>query len=479
MARRENQGLQIALIIFVILTLLLCITTYVFYRQSEEAKKQFAQSQEQLNTSKAAFDLAFNKAEWLKYFVGAEEASERTALDQNTLPKDDELNTLIAKFDRDMQQWRGLDRDTLNYGNLPEKLIAAVRDRNNFARNLETTNLDLQVKVTKTIEDQTARATEAIRGQQTLAEDLAKRTSTFETDRTSLNTKIADRAKRIATVQNELTTTQEAALVAKEEASKDINELEIVRAMLAKKLESLGTENFEMPDGKITWVNQRQNVLWINLGSTDGLRPQTTFSVYEHDSNGVANEETKGRIEVTRIIKGHLAEARILEDEVANPILPGDLIHTAAWQPGRRLRFAMVGVLDIDNDDRTDNALVRRIITMNGGLVDQELTNDGKLVGDGMSVNTRYIIKGPPPISPSGQVDDDVLAAYTDVITRSQRLGISEISLDEFLNYMGWKATTRTVPLGKYTGNRASQSRNEELKQQRREPPARGGDGAF
>src|SRR3990172_7686159 len=34
---RENQGLQIALIIFVMLTIILGVTTYLFFRQYEEA----------------------------------------------------------------------------------------------------------------------------------------------------------------------------------------------------------------------------------------------------------------------------------------------------------------------------------------------------------------------------------------------------------------------------------------------------------
>ncbi|MEZ6118232.1 MAG: hypothetical protein R3C28_16910 [Pirellulaceae bacterium] len=34
MARRENQGLQIALIILVMLTVLLAVTTYLFYSRT-------------------------------------------------------------------------------------------------------------------------------------------------------------------------------------------------------------------------------------------------------------------------------------------------------------------------------------------------------------------------------------------------------------------------------------------------------------
>ena len=39
MATRENQGLQIALIIFLMLTVGLAISTYVYFRSSEEQTK--------------------------------------------------------------------------------------------------------------------------------------------------------------------------------------------------------------------------------------------------------------------------------------------------------------------------------------------------------------------------------------------------------------------------------------------------------
>ena len=39
MAGREGQGLQIAVIIFAMLTIILAITTYIFYSQAQTAQK--------------------------------------------------------------------------------------------------------------------------------------------------------------------------------------------------------------------------------------------------------------------------------------------------------------------------------------------------------------------------------------------------------------------------------------------------------
>ena len=45
---RENQGLQIALIIFVMLTIILGVTTFIFYRQYEEAAIKAGEAEQKL-----------------------------------------------------------------------------------------------------------------------------------------------------------------------------------------------------------------------------------------------------------------------------------------------------------------------------------------------------------------------------------------------------------------------------------------------
>ena len=40
MARRESQGLQISLIVFVMLTVILAVTTYVYWSQAENRNRE-------------------------------------------------------------------------------------------------------------------------------------------------------------------------------------------------------------------------------------------------------------------------------------------------------------------------------------------------------------------------------------------------------------------------------------------------------
>ena len=61
MASRESQGLQIALILLVMLTLLLAVTTFLYYRKSEERGKELAEAKANELAAKTTFDLAFYK----------------------------------------------------------------------------------------------------------------------------------------------------------------------------------------------------------------------------------------------------------------------------------------------------------------------------------------------------------------------------------------------------------------------------------
>ena len=115
--------------------------------------------------------------------------------------------------------------------------------------------------------------------------------------------------------------------------------------------------------------------------------------MYDVDENNIARSERKGSIEITRILGGHLAEARILDDELTNPIIPGDVIYSPVFQPGTAVRFALTGIMDIDGDGQSDHDLIRNLIRINGGVIDAEVDADGKRKGK-ISINTRYLIVG-------------------------------------------------------------------------------------
>ncbi|MBI3838886.1 MAG: hypothetical protein HY288_13265, partial [Planctomycetia bacterium] len=210
----------------------------------------------------------------------------------------------------------------------------------------------------------------------------------------------------------------------------------------------------EVADGKITWVNQRSRTVYVNLGADDGLRRQTKFSVYSADESNAAEADKKAKIEVIRLVSAHLAEARIVDDNLSDPIMPGDQIFSPTWEPGRAEHFGLAGKMDIDGDGESDRQRIRDLIGLNGGVIDEEVTDDGKKSGE-MSINTKYLILGDEPKVVAGEGGKStLLESWTAIRTEAQTLGVKVVNVNDFLDYMGYKPEERTVNLG----NRAKAS---------------------
>src|SRR5690606_13731136 len=87
-----------------------------------------------------------------------------------------------------------------------------------------------------------------------------------------------DYKKQLAAVQTEL----------------DNLRLQLTRAK--EELNSYSGKTFEVPDGEVTWVNQRTGTVWLNRGRQDGLRPNVTFSVFERGATSLEGAVKKGSI---------------------------------------------------------------------------------------------------------------------------------------------------------------------------------------
>ncbi len=203
-----------------------------------------------------------------------------------------------------------------------------------------------------------------------------------------------------------------------------------------------------MPDGRITYVNQRANIVIINLGSADGLRPQISFSVYDRAENSATKAEKKAGIEVIKVLEAHLSEARIVHSETANPVLPGDLIYSPVWKAGQRLRFALTAFMDINGDGVNDRDLIRNLILLNNGVIDVEQGDDGKVNDiNRMSLQTRYLIEGELPTDKFAV--ESQLQGRNQMIAKAQELGIERMPVQKLLGYLGWRSEEKTVSLGR------------------------------
>jgi hypothetical protein len=431
MASSENQGLQIALIIFVMLTIILSVTTFVFFRQADEATiRSIADSKKATDADTALRDELKVSAR-LKELMGVSEGLKPSEVDA----------TAAADFAKYVT---ALSDEKKNYRAALEYLYGTYLDKDDklVAKTTQFMQLEKEKEAFEKAKDALVLAA---RTKQQEAEDrLKKEQLDFTEERNKKNQQEQELKDQLKAKEEELETV-------KTTSQKDIN---VVKAEKAKVEENLGivnekisildpTTGFEVPDGLIVHVSQKAGLVWINVGQADGLRRQVTFSVVSADENVGKGQPTKGRIEVTELKGAHFAQCRILEDEISDPLVPGDKIFTPLWQPGRSEGFGIVGKIDLNGDGEDDRDTIVDMIHMAGGRVDAQVDPKTNKIEGKLNINTRYLILGEAPD------DANVEKDFYKIQKEADQLGIQTITVDKFLDHVGWKNPKETLIFGK------------------------------
>lgn len=453
--RNENPYLQGALIFLVIVVVGLGASTYIFFSQEQEASKKLAEAEERANRQQNRADAAQFAVILLKRTIGWSQENDaqidaaRAGLASRNVELADDIQKIEETFNTDMKKFAAdsnFPPERRNYRVLPNYLLSVTQTKND-----QLTSHDDRNKQLKTAVD-TANA-EMDKAKTAFGEELAKKeVAIAKLD----NDYIADRKRMTGELDSRQTVIDDknkAFDKLTKESNAKIQELEIdlnqaiqLKDGYAAKLRRQETDTFESPDGRVTWVNQGQKVVWINLGPADGLRHQMTFSVFDKGETNVQESTAKAKIEVIRLIDRHLSAARILEDTIENPILPDDLIFSPSWHPGQRIHFALMGFMDIDGDGKNDRSQIRSMIELNGGVVDLEVLDDGTTAGPGLTIETRYLVTGPRA---NEKTSPEMLRTITAVHGEADQLGVELLSYNKLLNQMGYTQEARVVGLGK------------------------------
>ncbi len=452
--RGEGQGLQIAVISFAMLTIILAITTYVFYAQSASASKDVEAKTKTLNDKNAENNKLMYRNAAMRLVLGLGGVTkEEVELAKSKAGGDDaEVKEILDNFTSDMalvgdQVAAG---GTSNYRTFTTNLLAALNKKNASVADAVDQLKNMQLAKDKAALAEKARADTAVAASDSAVADYAKQTQAFADDRTKMEEQGKQLASRISTDAAKTKTEIQRVNDEKDLFVKQNSQLTAVNKRYQERQEEIANNlvNFtENPDGKITRVNQNQQLVWIDRGRADGLLRQTTFSVYDHNERGISDTKPKGRIEILTV-GDRISEARILEDKPANPIIAGDIIETPAWSPGQRIHFALAMKMDVNKDRIDDYDMVKSIIQMNGGVIDAELRVDptGKIVRNGdISVETRYFVEGERP---SEATSPDLMKQYNAFDQDRERFTVKKISVENLLALMGWRAEEKTVELG-------------------------------
>jgi hypothetical protein len=202
------------------------------------------------------------------------------------------------------------------------------------------------------------------------------------------------------------------------------------------------TQSLE-PDAEIIRVDSFTQSVWMNRGDKDNLKPGIIFVITSNKSvNG--NPKVKGRVRVTRNLEAHLAEAKIIDSDGADPLLKGDLLSSSLWSPGQIEKFAIAGVIDLDQDGNSDVEAVRTFIESSGAKVVTWVDENQNIQGDKINDETTALILGKTPdptVLKSADLKEKANKALQQVTimrNAANDYGIEVISLQKFLRDIGY-----------------------------------------
>ena len=452
------QSLSIALIVFVMLTFVLAVTTYLFFRQKFDAEAAAAAANAQMTQANNARDAAEADKNELKGLLGFRNAQDKPVTEIRT--------ELLEYFQRN-----GQEAEANSYDLFSKRLMESndAKDKALVDQKAKREELEKELKLTR---DSAAKREEQLEAEKQKKEDeAAALKKDFD----------ADRQKHEATMK-ELTAAQENALgklsrldlldaeIAKGEpllsASRQarfktqppegrvaviFEELRDREKLITRQNEILGDlrvadralqdtvlaatpqdDRVDGFDGRVLSINEIDRTVLLDVGSTRGLRPGLVMRVYEPGDARPQSGDYKAVVEVVAVESDALARARIRSDAVGDPILPGDRVATSLWSPDGTFEAVVVGFVQLDGDQKQDQDRLQQLVERIGGRVEPSVSS-----------STTMLIDAGAPQSPGGVLEraagwraaDD--ARRDKQIKEARRLGLRVVGVDAFLTMMG------------------------------------------
>lgn len=451
----SKQGLIISLVCFVLLAVILGVTTWLGYDGQNTLRESEKKAQADKGAMSKERDSWKYRALELQNLAGHLTSKTDTEALQ-TLRQANPQGEGMGDFTAAMQAIsNNLRTQTGQLENYSAKLARVTNDLNTLKTNFAATEQALK-KARDTFNEQMASKEAEVQdwqkkfqgAQAANLKDSQDRAKAYEAELArfdELSRQFETQSKKIAT---------DNATREKERVKQGafIKELEGRVDKLSKELTPTDWLKYDVPKGKIVRLDPRGEIAFINLGYADNLRPQQnlTFSVFATAAGGRASQQYKGSIEVLDVVDAHLAKAKITQvvDPNRSPITTGDVIVNPAWSPTSREHVAIAGLIDLTGDGRHNIDEFMTNLGRQGIVVDSYLDlTDNTLKGPGMTINTSFLIIGEAPDLDEQNLQTDprtenklaINKSITELQAKAKELGVTVVPLRRFVQLIGYK----------------------------------------
>ncbi|MEO1617056.1 MAG: hypothetical protein AAFV88_14490 [Planctomycetota bacterium] len=410
MAARDDsviRGSLITCLIFLVLSLALNFILWSWGdTQAEEKDNKETQLADANNSIR---DMTKTNIDMMKMLGGetisADDIEEFGKLQEGS-SGDRKFDQIASKFYNDMKVFgQEVGMEDRHYGKLADYFTNIIRDRNEQYGQARDEATRIRSQADSDIQTAQASQQKAETERDQLLKQLEDERATFATYRNDMLQKMESARDSKTKSEREFQLLQRRAGQEKGQLLAKQNQLENTIETQQLELNRLRGGRFESVQGEVRYVLSGGNIVSINLGSADALRPGVTFGVIDRDETArLQDADVKASIQVTKLLGPHLAEARVVaKPEIGNPIINGDAVYSPFWAPGRTVRIALAGPIDLNNDDRPDNQALEGMILAAGA----EIADNGEQSGR-LDPSVRFLVVGE---SPDLDDADDALAA--------------------------------------------------------------------
>ena len=208
-------------------------------------------------------------------------------------------------------------------------------------------------------------------------------------------------------------------------------------------------DEFALVDGVVATVNPADGQVFINRGRKDKVVLGMSFSVYG-DAAAIRPDPATGeyprgkaQIEVTSIGEDSSTARIIPGSELrGNPVVKGDVVANAIYDPAKTYKFVVYGNFDVNRDGRpTDGELtdVKAMIQGWGGVVVDDLVGDV----DFLILGAKPILPPPPrvgdplPVVREYMRLDDIARRYDQLQQQAISTSVPVLNQNRFYTLIG------------------------------------------
>lgn len=346
----SHTGLIVSLVIFVLLAIVLGVTTYTGYNGQAQLEKAAKDAGDKYNSEHKAFQQAQLQESLYKLAVGTNDAKDAETVGGLKGQFQTELKTSVGKFQG--LSWQE-DKNAFStsfsaeLARLRAELAAReeqlAKARSDADQRIASLNADLQA---------------AQAGNKKLKADLDDVEDGYKKLADRRDQEFAKYRQELKDLTDQIARDKKAAQDTADDVDTKFKRLTAMNRDLHKAYDKVAAEvkpvnilDFAKPLGRVVALDQRGDNVYIDLGTSDNVKPRLTFSVFGSGSYR-ADRSPKATIEVLAALQPHMSRAHVtwIRDRGRSPLLRGDQLYNPAWSPNMKTHIAIAGLLNLTGE---------------------------------------------------------------------------------------------------------------------------------